>query len=98
HRDESPKPEPGIDHLHVAAGTGGRSRQERREEICEPAVRRRVARKRCLSGPELELAARAALILGLQQEIARMTEILAEFDGVVALELREHARDLLCPL
>src|SRR5207302_1917113 len=84
-REERPETDAGIGHLEIAPDQGRLIEEERREQIREAAVRGGIARERRLSSAELELAARAALILRLQQKIARMTEILAELDRVVAL-------------
>src|SRR5205814_5523582 len=87
-----------IDHLEIAAHLRRHVQQERGEEVREAAVRRGVARQRGLSRPELKLAARAALILRLQEEVARVTEVFAELDRVVRLLLGEDGREFDRPL
>src|SRR5207245_5702835 len=47
-----------------------------------------------LSRPELKFAAGAALILRLQEEVARVAEVFAELDRVIGLLLGENRREL----
>src|SRR5207253_5072208 len=64
------------------------------EGICEPCVASGVARDGGLCSTEHKLAARSAVVLRLQQEVAVVPHVLAELDRVVAGELREHSRKL----
>src|SRR5439155_10592996 len=58
--------------------------QERRERVREAGGGRRVGRDRGLLRPELKLTTRSAVVLRLQEEVARIAEVFAELDRMVA--------------
>ena len=93
-REERPEADARIGHLQVALDERGNIEQERRERVREAGRGGRIRRDRRLRCPELELPARAAVVLRLQQEVARVPQVLAKLDGVVPLHFREHAREL----
>ena len=74
-------------HLQVALDERGHIEQERGERVREAGGGRRVGRDRRLRRSELELPARPAVVLRLQQEVARVPEVLAELDRVVPATL-----------
>src|SRR5262249_23541963 len=97
-REESPEPDTRLRDFEIALDGRRYVEQERRERVREPRSRGGVAGNRRLRGTELKLAARAAEVLRLQQEVARVSEIFAELDRVIPLHLGEDRRDLHRPL
>ena len=89
---------PGFDDLEVAADGGGHVEQERRKRVGKPVLRGGVGRNGRLRPAELKAAARAAVVLRLQQEVAVVPEVLAELDRVVAGDFREDRGELHRPL
>ena len=75
---------PGSVTFRSRCTSDGTSSRNDANAVGEAGGRRRVARNRRLVRPELKLPARPAVVLRLQQEVARVPEVLAELDGVVA--------------
>src|SRR4029077_8817506 len=73
--EEPPEADAGISDLQIALHEGGDVEQERREAVRKTGRRRGIARDRRLLGPELKLSARPAVVLRLQEEVARVAKI-----------------------
>ncbi len=81
-----------VKNFEVTPDGAGQVQKECREGIGRTVNRRAIARYRCSRTLEREFTTHAALVLDLKEEVAVLAYLLAYFESVVAVSLRDDSR------